>query len=242
MGAGMQQPPVQQGGGSVSALLDVVKVLYEPGAVFQRVTANPKFLMPFIGISLVQIIIGIVNMPFLKAAMQAQMAQAQAPAGGPDPSKFAAIGLIFVPIGIAIVLVLGAFILWVLVSLVGGEGKFRTLLSVATYSAVPSVILLGIIGTVVLHMQGTQGITSPADMQPALGLDLLAPGAKGFVGAVLKGLNPFSIWGLVLTAIGVSTTHRLSKGSGYVVATASLVIGLVIGGAIAALFGGRMGG
>jgi hypothetical protein len=242
MGAGMQQPPVQQGGGSVSALLDVVKVLYEPGAVFQRVTANPKFLMPFIGISLVQIIIGIVNMPFLKAAMQAQMAQAQAPAGGPDPSKFAAIGLIFVPIGIAIVLVLGAFILWVLVSLVGGEGKFGTLLSVATYSAVPSVILLGIIGTVVLHMQGTQGITSPADMQPALGLDLLAPGAKGFVGAVLKGLNPFSIWGLVLTAIGVSTTHRLSKGSGYVVATASLVIGLVIGGAIAALFGGRMGG
>src|SRR2546422_7062443 len=31
--------------------------------------------------------------------------------------------------------------------------------------------------------------------------------------------NPFSIWGLVLTAIGVSTTHRLSKGTGYTVAT-----------------------
>ena len=242
MGAGMQQPPAQQGGGSISALLDLVKVLYEPAAVFQRVTEKPKFLMPFIGISVVQIVLGILNMPFLKAAMQAQMAQAQAPAGGPDPSKFAAIGLIFVPVGIAIALVLGAFVLWVLVSLVGGEGKFGTLLSVAAYSAVPSIILLGIVGSVVLHMQGTQGITSPADMQPALGLDLLAPGAKGFLGAVLKGINPFSIWGLVLTAIGVSTTHRLSKGSGYVVATASLVIGLLIAGAFGALFGGRMGG
>ena len=242
MGAGMQQPPVQQGGGSGGALLDLVRVLYDPAAVFQRVTEKPKFLMPFIGMSVVQIILGIVNMPFLKAAMQAQIAQAQVPAGGPDPSSFAAIGLIFVPVGIAIALVLGAFVLWVLVSLVGGEGKFGTLLSVATYAAVPSVILLGIVGSVVLQLQGTQGISSPADMQPALGLDLLAPWTKGFLGAVLKGINPFSIWGLVLTAIGVSTTHRLSKGSGYVVATVSLVIGLLLAGAFGALFGSRMGG
>jgi hypothetical protein len=217
-----------------------VKVLYEPGAVFRRVAEKPSFLIPFIGISVVQIIIGIVNMPFLKVALQARMAQA--PAGAPDPSKFAAIGLVFVPIVIAIILVLAAFVLWVLASLVGGEGKFGTLLSVATYAAVPSVILLGIIGSLVLHVQGAQSITSTADMQPALGLDLLAPGAKGFVGAVLKGINPFSIWGLVLTAIGVSTTHRLSGGSGYVVATGSFVILLLIGGAVAALFGGRMGG
>lgn len=239
MGAGIQQPPVQQGGGGMSAILDLVKVLYEPGAVFQRVAERPKFLMPFIGISVFQIIIGIVNLPFLKAAMQAQMAQA--PAGAPDTSKFAALGLIFVPIIIAIALVIGALLLWVLVSLVGGDGKFGTLLSVAAYASVPSVILLSIVGAIVLQLQGTQGLTSPQDMQPAVGLDLLAPGAKGFMGAVLKGINPFSIWGLVLTAIGVSTTHRLSTGSGYVVATLAFVIGLLIAGVLGALFGG-MGG
>jgi hypothetical protein len=223
----------------MSAILDLVKVLYEPGAVFQRVAERPKFLMPFIGISVFQIIIGIVNLPFLKAAMQAQMAQA--PAGAPDTSKFAALGLIFVPIIIAIALVIGALLLWVLVSLVGGDGKFGTLLSVAAYASVPSVILLSIVGAIVLQLQGTQGLTSPQDMQPAVGLDLLAPGAKGFMGAVLKGINPFSIWGLVLTAIGVSTTHRLSTGSGYVVATLAFVIGLLIAGVLGALFGG-MGG
>ena len=240
MGAGMQQPPVQQGGGGMGAMLDLLKVLYEPGAVFQRVAEKPKFLMPFIGISIFQIIIGIINMPFLKAAMQAQMAQA--PAGAPDTSKFAAIGLIFVPIVIAIALVIGALLLWVLVSMVGGDGKFGTLLSVATYASVPSVILLSIVGAIILQLQGPQGLTSPQDMQPAVGLDLLMPGAKGFMGAVLKGINPFSIWGLVLTAIGVSTTHRLSKASGYVVATLSFVIGLLIAGAFGALFSGRTGG
>src|SRR3970282_660930 len=134
---------------------------------------------------------------FLKAAMQAQMAQA--PAGAPDPSKFAAIGLIFVPIAIAVALLLSAFVLWVLVR------------------------------AVVLRLKAVAAISSPMDMQPALGLDLIAPGATGFVGAVLKGINPFSIWGLVLTAIGITTTPKLSKGTGYTVATIAFLISLLLG-------------
>jgi len=92
-----------------------------------------------------------------------------------------------------------------------------------------------------LQMKGAGDITSQQDLQPALGLDLLAPGATGFVGAVLKAINPFSIWGLVLTAIGVSTTHRLSKGTGYAVATVVFVIGVLIAAGFAGMFAGRTG-
>ena len=238
MGAGIQPAPVEQGGGS-SSFLDVFKVLFEPTAVFERVRERPSFLVPYLMICAIQIVIYVVNMPFLKAGMAAQMASR--PAGGPDPSKFLWIGAVFIPVGIAIALVIGGGILWVLVSLFGGEAKFSKLLSVAVYGAVPSVILLAIVGTIVLHLQGVGQIASPQDMQPALGLDLLAPGAKGFVGAALKAVNPFSVWGLVLTAIGVSTTHRLSKGTGYAVATVSFLIGVCIAGAFAGLFGGRAG-
>lgn len=220
----------------MGALLDLVKVLYEPEAVFQRVREKSAFLMPFIGLSIIGIIIGAINLPFTKIAMQAQMQASGAPAGGPDPSSFAAIGLAFVPIIFALIFVIGGFLLWVLVSLTGGDAKFRTLLSVATYCSVPSIVLLSIVGAIVLQIQGGQGITSQMDLQPAVGLDLLAPGTKGFVGAVLKGINPFSIWGLVLTAIGVSTTHALPKSSGYIVAGVSFVIGLLIGGAFGAMF------
>ena len=238
MGAGIQPAPMEQGGGS-SSFLDVFKVLFEPTAVFERVRERPSFLVPFLTICAFQIVIYVVNMPFLKAGMAAQMASR--PAGGPDPSKFLWIGAVFIPVGIAIALVIGGGLLWVLVSIFGGEAKFSRLLSVATYGAVPSVILLAIVGTIVLHLQGIGQISSPQDMQPALGLDLLAPGAKGFVGAALKAVNPFSIWGLVLTAIGVSTTHRLSKSTGYVIATISFLIGVCIAGAFAGLFGGRAG-
>jgi hypothetical protein len=226
-------------GSSGSAVLDVLRVLFEPSAVFERVREKPSFLLPFLAICAVQVVRYFVNLPFLKAGMAAQMASR--PAGGPDPSSFLWIGALFIPVGIAIALVLGGFILWVLVSLFGGEAKFGTLLSVATFAAVPSVILLSIVGTVVLHMQGVGQIASPQDMQPALGLDLLAPGAKGFVGAALKAVNPFGIWGLVLMAIGVSTTHRLAKGTGYAIGTIAFLIGVAIAGMFAGLFGGRAG-
>ena len=218
----------------MGALVDLVKVLFEPGAVFARVAEKPKFLMPFIGLSIMQMIITAVNLPFVKAVMQTQMASA--PPGAPDPSKFAVIGIITAPIGIAILLVIIGFVLWVLVSVMGGEAKFKTLMSVAAYAAVPSVVLLGLVGALILRLKGPAGVTSMMDMQPAVGLDLLMPGASGFLGAVLKGINPFSIWALVLTAIGVSTTHKLSKGTGYTVATISFVLGLLIGGGAAAMF------
>jgi len=233
MGQGIQQAPVQQGGGG-SSLMDVLKVLYEPGAVFERVREKPSFLVPYLVICVVQIAVYFVNMPFLRAGMAAQMASR--PAGGPDPSKFLWIGAVFIPLGFAIGLLIGAGLLWVLVSVFGGEAKFGKLMSVAAYAAVPSVVLLAIVGTLVLHMQGVGQITGPQDLQPALGLDLLAPGAKGFLGAVLKSINPFSIWGLVLTAIGVSTTHRLSKQTGYMVATVGFLIGVIIAGGAAAVF------
>ena len=66
MGQGIQQPTVAQAGGG-SAWLDVGKVLFEPGAVFERVRERPKFLVPFLVVCAVQLVLYFVNMPFIKA-------------------------------------------------------------------------------------------------------------------------------------------------------------------------------
>ena len=235
MGQGIQQAPVQQNGGN--AFANVFKVLLEPTAVFESVRAKPSLLAPYLVIMAAQVILFFVNLPILRVAIKAQMANA--PAGRPAPSDamlmvFGIVGLIVV---LTIIFVLSGLILWMLSSILGGgEAKFSTMLSVTLYSAIPAAVLLSIVGTIVIHLQGTGNITSPQDMQPALGLDLLAPGAKGFVGAVLKGINPFSIWSLALTAIGVSVTQRIAKSSGWTIAGASFVISLIIGGALAAVF------
>jgi hypothetical protein len=237
MGQGIQQPSVQSSGGN--AWVDVVKVLFEPGAVFERVRSGPAFLAPYAAVMVVQIILFFVNLSYFKIALQNQMAAQAAGRPLPGDALLVIFGLGILLIILTLIVFISAFLLWVLVSLFGGEAQFVTLLSVALYSAVPSAILLAIVGAIVLHIQGPGQLTSPQDMQPALGLDLLAPGAKGFMAAVLKGINPFSIWGVALTGIGVSTTHRLSKGTGYTVAVVGFAIALLIGGTLASVFGGK---
>jgi hypothetical protein len=72
-------------------------------------------------------------------------------------------------------------------------------------------------------------------------LNLLAPNVGGFMGGLLAGINPFSIWSMVLTAIGVQVTHKTSKGSAYTVAIVAMMIGVLIGALFAGL-GSRSGG
>jgi hypothetical protein len=225
----------------MSALMDLLKVLWEPGAVFERVREKPSFWWPFLGLCVVQIVIVAFQMPFTKAMMQARMASA--PPGAPDPSKFAAVGLIFVPIGIGIALLIGGVVLWVLTSIFAGEAKFTTIMSVVAYSSVPSIVLLGLASVGVLMMKGVGAVSSPADMQPSVGsLLMVMPNVHGFMGGILRGLNIFAIWGALITAIGITITHKTSKGTGYAVAFTALAISLLVAGAFGAIFASRMAG
>jgi len=224
----------------MGAVLDLVRVLFSPGEVFERVRERPKFLLPWIGLSVVIIVIAYLMMPYTQAAIASRLAQVaqQNPQAAANAAKFQAVGILLAPIFLLVGLLIGAALLWLLVTLfAGGDGKFVTLLSVTTYTAVPT-ILLQVAGLIVLKMKGLDAISSPDDLRPPLGLNLLAPSAGGFVGALLAGINPFAIWALVLTAIGVQVTHKTSKGSAYTVAIVATVLGVLISAGLASLGGG----
>ena len=220
----------------MGAALDLFRVIWEPGAVFARVSEKARFWQPFLLVVLLAMVLGFFQLPYTKAAMAAQFAQnpAMTPEMQQRAMSFAPIGLVFVPIIFAIILLLNALLLWVTVSVVGGEGKFSTLLSVTTYASI-SFVMLSAIGVVVMMTKGTGAITSMEDLQPALGLDLLAPGAKGFMLALLRGINPFAIFGVFLTATGVAVTHKLSKGSAYTAALVQFFVVLLVSAGLAGL-------
>ena len=220
----------------MGAFLDLFRVLYEPSAVFGRVAEKPKFLAPFIGLAILIIIIAYFTLPYSQAAVASKLAEIaqQNPAAAANAQKFASLGLVIAPIGFAVILVIVTTVLWVTVSVFGGEGKWGTLLSVSTYTAITG-ILLQAIGLVVLMMKGVENVTSPQDLQPALGLNLLAPGMKGFMGAFLGGINPFAIWGVVLNAIGIQVTHKTSKGTAYGAAIVAALVLLIIVSGLASL-------
>jgi hypothetical protein len=221
----------------MDAVWDLVRVLFEPTAVFERVRERPRFLLPAIGLSVIVIVITYFMQPFTQAAMASRMAQMaqQNPQAAANAAKFQSIGIVFAPIGVFIALLIAAVIYWLLVMLVaGGDAKFKTLLSVAAYTALPA-ILLQAATLAVLKMKGVEAVSSMEDLRPPLGLNLLAPNATGFTGAVLAGINPFSLWGMVLTAIGIQVTHKTSKGGAYTVAIIAMLLGVLIGAMFAGM-------
>jgi hypothetical protein len=77
-------------------------------------------------------------------------------------------------------------------------------------------------------VKGKENLATPDDLQPAMGLDLVLPASGRFLSGFLKGINPFSVWGIILTAIGISVTHKQSKGTAYTAAILSSLFILVI--------------
>ncbi len=224
----------------MGAVLDLFRVLFEPTAVFEGIRERPKFIVPAIVVGVLFAIVGYLMVPYRIASMAPQIAQmaAQNPNAAAQMEKFQSIGVFAAPIFVILFLLIVAVLMWLFVMLfAGGDAKYKTLLSVATYTALPA-FFLQLAGWLVLKMKGVESVTSPLDLQPPLGLNLLAPSVTGFMAGVLAGINPFTIWGTILTAIGVQVTHRTSKGSAYTVAIAVMVIGLLFGG-VGAMFASR---
>lgn len=228
----------------MGAVLDLFNVLFEPTAVFGRVREKPRFLAPFLVIAAVQVIVAILMIPYTRPVMEAAMAQAMAARGGsagatpPNVGMFAYIGIIAQPIVLLLLLMLGTLVVWVMTSLFSGEAKFGVLLSVVTYASVMVMFQL-IVTFLVLVVKGKENITSPADLQPPLGLDLLAPSTKGFIGGLLRGINPFAVIGYWLTGIGVAVTHNLPRRTGYTIAAVSYLVMLIVGSSLAMLAPGN---
>ena len=209
----------------MGAVLDLVRVLFEPAKVFERVREKPTFFVPVVAIIVVSIGVGALSLPYIKAALAPVLAKAAAARGGaaPDPGKIAASQIVASAVFVPIFLALSAGFLWVSVSLFGEDAKYRLLLSVVTFSAVTYLLQL-VASFAVLSLRGVESITSPADLQPAFGLDLLAPATTGYAGSLLRSVNLFSVWGAGLNGIGIATTHRTSKTTGYGAAAVAFVM------------------
>ncbi len=221
----------------MDAVLDVFRVLWDPNAVFTRVGEKPRFWLPFLVLALVQIAIAVVMMPYSRVATEAAVVQAMQARGatGPAPNvgMFQWIGIIFQPLGLGLIILIATAVLWMSTSLFGGEGKFSRLISVATYSST-WFILQAIVGLIVIILKGKENIQTVEDLQPALGLDLLAPSTKGFVGYLLKGVTPFSLLMYWTVGTGVAVTHKLEMSTGRKIALAAFLVMLLVGAAIGA--------
>ncbi len=241
MAASIPAPTTSGSGTALSSALDLFNVLHEPAAVFRRVNERPRVLIPWLALGVLLIVMAVLTQPFQAAAFEAfkssltpeQAARMGNRGGGGGP-----VGFVLYPVMVFIGVAAATGLLWIGVALSGSQGRYKTLLSVLTYACV-TYVLYSAVTVLVLKVRGVQAVTGFQDLRAPLGLDLLVPGAGFYSGAVLNGINPFSIWGVWLTGTGIAETHRTSRGGAIAIATGAFLIMLLLV-SLPALFAGMM--
>jgi hypothetical protein len=154
----------------------------------------------------------------------------------PGAEKFAFIGLAATPIIVIVLACIGALVLWVTVSVTGGEARFKQALSINLHSWGP-LIIMQLVTFFVLRSRGLDAIRSREDLMVPLGLDLLLPAeTTGFVRGLANGINPFSIWSCVIVAVGLQVMLRMKSSSAWTAALINFAIGLLIAASIQGMF------
>ncbi|MEO5588913.1 MAG: YIP1 family protein [Gemmatimonadaceae bacterium] len=215
---------------------DFIDIFFQPAAVFER-RRDGKFGLALLVLAVLSGVLffalhnGIAPIMDAEMARQAQMIAAKNPQITTEQlaaqqgmmEKFANVGFVlFVPIGIAIT----AALMWVVAKFLDAKIAFAAAMMIATYSTVPRLI-----ETVINAVQGLflspESITSRYSVQvgPARFLDIAS--ANPIVMTLLGGLDLFSIWTIVLLAIGVAVVAKVPISRGAIVGFMVWLFGLL---------------
>jgi Yip1-like protein len=233
------QPPATSDTSLIRDMLDVFNVLHDPAAVFNRIKERARILAPWIVLSVAFVVITILTRPYQQVAMdafKATLTPEQAARMGGGGAGGGVVGLVLTPVGVLAALAIGAGVLWMAVAITGAQARYKTVLSVLAYSCI-TYVLFAVVGIVVLKVRGMQAITGFADLRAPLGLDLLVPNAGLYLGTVLNGINPFSVWGVWLAGTGISITHGTSRSTAIAVTAGAFLLCLLIMAAPTLLLG-----
>jgi hypothetical protein len=219
-------------------LLRLVRAPFAPTGVFEEQREKPTFWMPWIVLSVIFMVLGLINQPITK-----QMIKVQSEAAGRPVSPSAeTIGVVFSvlggPIGLLIGVLITAVILYFILMVTGAEARFKGLMTVGIFIA-PITVLQQCLNTVVLRMRGIETIQSAKDLQVSFGLDLLLPSdseTPRILAAILRGVGPFELWALVITALALMALEKVPKSKAWTASVVAFVIGLLIRAGSAMIF------
>jgi hypothetical protein len=229
-----------------SVLEDVLEIIWAPATVFERARNNGiGMYILVLSIACAVVVLGTKGLiqPYMDANFDLQM-KMMAAKGRPMPENavemsrkfgnyaFLASSVLMVPLGALI----SGFLLWLSAKIVKAPLVFKQAALIATLAMVPRVFSF-----IAMAVQGALADTNSikslydASLGPArfVNAETTAPALIG----LLANLDLFSLWQVVLYAIGVSVVARVARSSGWVAAVVAWGLGALATLIPAALFG-----
>jgi hypothetical protein len=202
----------------------------DPAGAAPRVHSKWFWVWPLLVFSVVSIVAGILVMPLVQHVLEITP-----PPPNVTPEQYQQrIGIgeiiqkVFVylaPLFRALLFALQAAILLASSSVMGVGAKFRQLLNLVAGCGLIQV-LAAIAGLIILKSKGE--ISSMAELQPALGLDIFLPeGTNKFLMAFLGYFSVFEIWWIVMLVLIFAAAFRVSKGKAFAVIAPLVLLSLL---------------
>lgn len=191
-------------------------IIWSPTEQFERIRERPAIWGALAIITLL-FIIGMwlqslgVEVPEIEGLTEEQLALTEV---------FATVGIIigglFTPV---ITILISSFIYWIVAKIAQSDVSFKQLFSMTTYITVIAALSLLVNGALNAIIGGGTEIVFTS-----LGWVVNAEGA---IGAFFNNIEVFSIWGVILTALGLHKVAGFSKGLAWTIAIVFFVIGVI---------------
>jgi hypothetical protein len=235
--------PSSRGIPIVSDAVRLLRVLISPGAVFAEIQEKPTFWGPFIVIAILNAVLSFLQQPFQQRIGQLMSERAGRPM--PEPTMLrTAFSILISPIFPLVLIAVVGGVLYVLVSMFGGQTTFKKMATVALFTW-PVTLIQILVSWIVLTNRGIASINGPQDMFVSLGADLLLPGDTQigtFVRLLLAGIGPLPIWKVTITAVGLMVMGKTGKSQGWVAALIIYALALLVAAGVGTLTARMMGG
>lgn len=193
----------------------MIGVIVSPTETMRSIASKPKVLIPLIVAAIIPTLLILLRFSqyqeFSRQIMELSMANSNAQLTPEQVDQsikmFSTYGVVFAPIQMLIVWIIGTALFFGLTKLFKGEGSFKQFMSITAYSYM-IVILGSIIQTLVSFFTGNYIMdTSLANIT-----NIFAPDMKGsYVYGIIRSIELFAIWQFVVLGIGTAAVSKLSK-------------------------------
>lgn len=230
--------PAERHESFIDDLAGMGNFLIDPTGAAKRVFSKWFWVGPLIIVSAIAIVAGYIRMPITQHVMETMPLPANAnpeqfQRGMELSMKLQSIFIWCAPIATAALFAIDALILLATSSVVSVTAKFLWLFNlVAGCSLIQG--LAAIASVVILRAKGD--ISTLAELQPPLGLDIFMPeGANKYAVAFLGYFSLFEIWWIVMMVLIFSKAFRVSKGKAFGIVLPLILLSLILRVVFAAL-------
>lgn len=210
----------------------VISAVFSPGRLMYELEQKPRVLLGIILTAIAPAIMMLGTFPMFKEYLRTTLEATYANMGMQiSPEMFENIlngSVISTPVigGVmaGLILLVEALVVWLVLKIFKGQGRFKQVLSVMGYSSVITV-LGAIVSVIAIQLTGTYSDVTYTSLAAFM------PDMKGsFIFGAARSLDVFNIWYFVCASIGVATVSKVDNKKAYLVMVILLIVIAAFGG------------